>query len=116
MESMNRFGPAEWHVDFGERGRLEADLEHARIWAALPEHLGAELWVKSVAGAHDFRVTLTRSRDGFEIVIDRGPKPGREWPNGVPTVAINIDKPAGSGVISLRCDPDQRIWQTNFVL
>ncbi len=117
MEPIDRFVRAEWHVDFGERGRLEAELDHSRVWLALPEHLGGEFWIKSVAGAQDFRVVLSRTADGFEISVDRGPGPGRSWPEGVPTIGVTVDKSARTGVVSVRRDePGQRIWHAGFIL
>jgi hypothetical protein len=117
MEPMDRFVRAEWHVDFGERGRLEAELEHSRVWVALPERLGAEVWIKSVAGAYDFRVTLSRTADGFEIAVDRGPGLGRSWPEGVPRMGINVDNSARKGAAYVRRgESDQQIWRANFVL
>jgi hypothetical protein len=116
MEPMDRFLRAEWHVDFGERGRLEAEVDPSRVWLALPQHLEAEVWIKSVAGAHDFRVTLSRTGDGFELTVDRGPGLGRSWPENFPKMGIQIDGSARTGAAYVRRGDGVAMWQERFIL
>ena len=117
MEPMDRVVRAEWHVDFGGDGRLEAEYEKSRLWLALPAPLEAEVWIKGVAGSHDFRVRLTRTTDGFNIALDRGPGSGRAWPEGVPRLGVTLESSAGTGVVHVQGAQSERgFWQARFSL
>jgi hypothetical protein len=110
---MDRFVRAEWHVDFGERGRLEAELEKSRLWLALPPPLDAEVWIKGVGEKQDFRILLTRTKDGLEITLDRGP--GGSWPDGIPKLGVTLDNSAGRGVAYVGIG-DRRNFSRGFLL
>ena len=117
MEPMDRVVRAEWHLDFGGDGRLEAEYEKSHLWLALPVPLEAEVWMKGVGGSHDFRVRLTRTPYGFDIALDRGPGLGRAWPEGVPRLGVTLENSAGTGVVHvLGGQPERGVWQGSFSL
>lgn len=115
MEAMDHAIRTEWHVDFGQHGRMEADIEESRVWLALPEVLGAEIWIKGVAGSEDFRLQLMRRSDGFNIEVDRGDDPRKGWPKESPVLSVTMNPLVARGTIDLKAPVTGAIiWRSDF--
>lgn len=90
-------------IDFGSGRQLDLEFPASdRVWMASGSGIETiDLWVKTILGKLDLRVSVRRTQTGIEVAIDRGHEGGPWWPaDGIPRLIVETDPDLKTATVS----------------
>lgn len=102
-------GRMECQLYYGNGTEVEIDVNADRLWlAAGPAVNLADLWMKTIDGRLDLRVSVSRIEHGIEILVDRGDQDNRWFPSDqAPRITVTLSPNGREAFVTARLGPTE---------